>query len=88
MVERGKSGEGDIAGSTALTLRLSPGDLAALDAYIRTQSEPLPSRIGMLERIITDRLVHEGLLPTSRAYVDPNQGDGIRPDQLNATNDD
>jgi len=65
--------------------------LRALDAYLATRPPQRPSRTEIVRRIVEDRLIHEGVLePRAGLGVeDPTKGEpGLRPDELNATNDD
>jgi hypothetical protein len=81
--------EGD--GAPDLETGLGQDLLRALDAYLSTRPPPRPSRSEMVRRILEDRLIHEGHLEPRRGLGvdDPTQGeDGMRPDELNATNDD
>ena len=71
-----------------IAVALSADDLAALDGYADRLGEPKPSRAELIRRILVDRLVHEDLLPASRAYTGHSAKCGLRPDQLSAENDD
>jgi hypothetical protein len=84
-------GERSPTGAPDLAMGLGKDLLRALDAYLATRPPPRPSRSEMVRRILEDRLIHEGHLEPRQGLGvdDPTQGeDGMRPDELNATNDD
>jgi hypothetical protein len=70
-----------------VNVRILASDLAVLDSFIERQPDPKPSRPEIIRRILVDRLVHEDLLPATRAYSG-RRDEGMRTDELNATNDD
>lgn len=72
-------------------LSIPAADLAALDRYVAKRPSPRPDRSELILRIVQDRLIHEGFLEPRQGIGvdDPTRGEsGLRPDQLNATNDD
>ena len=78
-------------GGRDITLAVGDDLLRALDAYLATRPPPRPGRSEMVRRILEDRLIHEGQLEPRQGMGvdDPTQGEqGLRPSELNATNDD
>jgi hypothetical protein len=65
---------------SAVTIRLSKAELAALDQYLDKNWSQLSREEG-LARIFAQWATEQGLLP------DPIDGDGLEPDELNASND-
>jgi hypothetical protein len=65
------------AGGRAVTVELSPADLAALDAWIADQNGPKPSRAEAIRRIL-----NQGL-----GAFDEHARNSIRVSELNSGND-
>lgn len=61
-VHQKKRGRPATGRGPAISSRLTDQIVAALDAYITQQPEPVPSRSEMIRKILEDRLVHEGLI--------------------------
>lgn len=62
---------------TAVTVRLSPADVAALDAWIEDQNGPKPSRAEAIRRLLNQAL----------GLFDEHSRDSIRVSDLNSQND-
>jgi hypothetical protein len=74
-------------GGPPIPIVLNEGDLTALDLYAARLGDPPPDRAELVRRILVDRLVHEGVLPPSRAYTGHSAKSGLRPDELTSEND-
>jgi hypothetical protein len=89
VIQKTKPTDAPLAGEgTPVLLRLPDADLVALDRLIERQSEPSLTRSELARRLLVDRLVHEGLLPPSRAFSGHRRSEGLRPQDLNSQNDD
>jgi hypothetical protein len=75
-------------GDALVEIALSRSDADALDLYISKQPDPKPDRRTLVTRFVVDRLVHEGLLPASRAHAGRSLHEGLKPEELSAENDD
>lgn len=60
-----------------VTVRLSPGDVAALEAWIEDQNGPKPSRAEAIRRLLNQAL----------GQFDEHARDSIRVSDLNSQND-
>lgn len=74
--------------ATPVQVRIQESDLAALDLLLVRQGDRSITRPELIRRVLIDRLVHEKLLPSSRAYSGHGSSEGTRPEQLTSENDD
>lgn len=65
------------AEEVAVTVRLSPADVAALDGWIEDQNGPKPSRAEAIRRLLNQAL----------GLFDEHSRDSIRVSDLNSQND-
>jgi hypothetical protein len=75
-------------GRIELAIALAGEEAAALDIFCQRQAEGGLNRAELARRILVDRLVHEGLLPEARAYSGRSRAEGLKTEDLNASNDD